>query len=122
MTTPRVIVALFAIAWIGLSLLLAEIGWFDSTHLSDRLRPYTPGRLGRRPTRILSASSFREVISPIAASLGDRLAQGLGVTEEVALRLERIHAPGNASSFRLRQFGWASAGLPSARWFRSSSR
>jgi tight adherence protein C len=49
----------------------------------------------------------REVLGPLASSLGTRLSHLFGVSEELAVRLERVHSPLDVTGFRLRQLGWA---------------
>jgi tight adherence protein C len=96
--------------WIGLSLLFASIPGLQQPSLADRLRPYSPtDRRGRQ--RILAARSFREVIGPLASLLGGTLAKGFGVHEELRLRLERVHATEEPTSFRVRQAAYALAAL-----------
>jgi tight adherence protein C len=76
------------------------------------------------PTRdgLLSVTSFREVVAPVASEIGARLSALLGVTEDVTRRLERIHAPMDASAFRLRQLGWSGAGLGAGSLLAAASR
>ena len=58
---------------------------------------------------LLSVESFRDVIGPLARSVGERLARAFGVSEDLEVRLERIHAAFDATAFRVRQVGWAAA-------------
>lgn len=96
--------------WAGSTLLLAEVRWFRRRPLVDRVRPYLPGGLAT-PARagLLSAASFRDVIGPLAREVGGRLARIAGVTEELAVRLERVHSPLDVTAFRVRELGWAVA-------------
>ncbi|HEX7095135.1 MAG TPA: type II secretion system F family protein, partial [Acidimicrobiales bacterium] len=48
-------------------------------------------------------------IAPVAQVVGRRLARMLGVHEDLARRLERIHSPVDATRFRVRQLAWAGA-------------
>jgi pilus assembly protein TadC len=41
--------------------------------------------------------------------MGERLARLFGVSEELGLRLRRIHSPLDVTTFRVRQVGWAAA-------------
>jgi Flp pilus assembly protein TadB len=60
---------------------------------------------------VLSVSSFRDVIGPLAHHVGERLAGLLGVSEDLETRLRRIHSPLDATAFRVRQRGWTTAGF-----------
>ena len=104
--------------WAGTTLLLAELRWFQRRPLAARLAPYLTGSgrtlrggaaSGRAGT--LSVASLREVIGPLASSVGGSLARLAGVEEPVALRLQRIHSPEDPTAFRLRQLGWAGVGF-----------
>ncbi|HWI04442.1 MAG TPA: type II secretion system F family protein, partial [Acidimicrobiales bacterium] len=64
----------------------------------------------RRGT-ILSVESFRDVVRPLCRSLGERVAKLFGVSEELGIRLERIHSSDDVTGFRVRQVGWALAGF-----------
>jgi tight adherence protein C len=107
----RIIVVAGISFWIGMVLLLAEIPFFRRTPLAERLRPYAQGKSARRGSRPFSTSSFRDVIAPLAQTFGGRFARFLGVSEAAALRLERIHAPLDATAFRLKQLGWSILGF-----------
>ena len=99
--------------WAGATLLLAELRWFTRPSLARRLRPYAPAGMGGPSARagLLSVESFRDVVGPLARTVGERLARLFGISEELALRLERIHSPLDVTAFRVRQLGWATAGL-----------
>ena len=105
------IVAALAV-WAGATLVLSEVRWFARTSLADRLRPYAAGAPASSPgTAILSVESFGEVIGPLARALGGRLSRLLGVGEELAVRLARIHSPYDVTAFRVRQLGAAVGAL-----------
>ncbi|MEX2550461.1 MAG: type II secretion system F family protein [Nitriliruptoraceae bacterium] len=98
--------------WVGATLLLAEVRWFARRPLAARLGPYVPGGMGRSShTGILSVESFREAVGPLARSLGSRVSRLVGVSEELDRRLRRVHAELDVTEFRVRQIGWALAGL-----------
>ncbi|MEZ5320649.1 MAG: type II secretion system F family protein [Microthrixaceae bacterium] len=98
--------------WVGTTLLLAELRWFRLAPLTERLRPYTPSGMHRgSPTGVWSAASIRDVLGPLATTLGSRLAHLVGVNEDLALRLERTGSGIDASAFRLRQGAWALVAL-----------
>ncbi len=98
---------------IGTTLVLSEMRWFSREPLAARLRPYGPRGAGSHNGRggILSVESFREVIGPLAQHLGERMARLLGIREEVAVRLQRIHSPVDPTDFRVHQLGRAASGL-----------
>jgi tight adherence protein C len=60
---------------------------------------------------VLSVASFREVVGPLARELGERAARLVGVGEDLPTRLARVHAPIDATGFRVRQLGWSGAGF-----------
>lgn len=95
--------------FVGTALLLSEFRWFRRPTLIDRLSPYAPGP--NRPARLglWSVASFREVVAPLSNALGERLAALFGVSEELGVRLRRIHSPLDVTTFRVRQVGWATA-------------
>jgi Flp pilus assembly protein TadB len=47
----------------------------------------------------------------MARNIGERLSRLFGVSEELAVRLRRVHAPYDVTTFRVRQLGAALAGL-----------
>lgn len=104
----RLVVVCIACGWIGATLVLSRLRWFRRQHLSDRLRPYAPsGRPAQRRPDIMSVTSLREVIGPLAQSVGTTLSRVFGVSEELSIRLERIHSPLDVTAFRTRQLGGA---------------
>lgn len=110
---PRLVAASALVLWAGATLVLSELRWFSRPNLTTRLRPYTPGGMGAATTDggILSVASFREIVGPVARTVGARLAGLLGVSEDLTTRLRRVHSPLDATAFRVRQLGWAGAGL-----------
>jgi Flp pilus assembly protein TadB len=103
--------ALFA----GSTLVLSELRWFRRRPLVDRLAPYVPGGASaRRRGAVMSAASFGQVIAPLARVVGEHAARAVGVTEPLAVRLERVHSRLDVTGFRLRQLAWAVAGLVGA--------
>lgn len=109
----RLVVASAVLLAVGTALLLAELPWFRRRPLVDRLRPYAPGgtAAGGGTGGAFSVSSFREVVGPLASSVGERLARLAGIDEAVATRLERVQAGIDPTTFRVRQLGWAGVGL-----------
>ena len=110
---PRVLAASAIALVVGTTLVLSELRWFSRQPLVDRLRPYGPGS-GSQATSgggLLSVASFREVIGPLARHVGERVASLVGVSEDLSIRLARIHSPMDPTSFRTRQLGWTAAGF-----------
>jgi tight adherence protein C len=98
----------------GATLVLGELRWFRRRRLVDRLAPYVPGGAAGRTNSVVSASSFRQVLGPLASAVGAKVARAFGVTEPLAVRLERVHSPLDPTAFRVRQLGWAALGLTAA--------
>lgn len=110
----RVLVAAGLLVWAGATLLLANWRRLTRPSLAERLRPYSPGApaevvAGRGG--VLSVASLREVVSPLARELGDRLASLCGVSEQLELRLRRVHSPLDVTTFRVRQLAWSGVAL-----------
>ena len=108
----RLLVVAGILLWIGLTLLLSGTRRFSRPSLAERLRPFH--QVAGRPTSTsgaLSVQSLREVIGPLARSVGDRLAAVFGVSEQLDLRLRRVHSPLDVTGFRVRQLAWSGAGL-----------
>lgn len=100
------------VLWVGVTLLLSQLPWFSRPALVQRLRPYSPGGMaGPERGGLLSVESFREVIGPVSQRFGERLARLFGVSEELAVRLERVHSPLDVAAFRVRQVGWSVAAV-----------
>jgi tight adherence protein C len=96
----------------GATLLLSQLPWFRRRPLVDRLAPYVPGgAAARRTGGVMSAASFGQVVGPLARAIGERLARVFGVTEALAVRLERVHSPLDVTAFRVRQLAWSVLGL-----------
>lgn len=99
-------------AWVGATLLLSELRWFARPSLTERLRPYAVGSdMSSRRVGVLSVESFRDAIGPLSRAIGERAARLAGVSEELEVRLARVHAPVDVTGFRVRQIGWSVAGL-----------
>lgn len=99
------------VLWAGATLVLSEFRWFARVRLVDRLRPYVPGGMADQRRQF---ESFREVVGPLARGVGERVARVFGVSEQLALRLDRIHSPLDLTAFRVRQLGWSIGGLAAA--------
>lgn len=108
MRQPIVVAGL--LVWSGATLLLGELRVVRRPSLSARLRPY--GRQSaERPAAIIDLSSWRDVVGPLCRSFGARVARVFGVSEDVSARLDRLHSALDATTFRVRQLGWATAAL-----------
>lgn len=109
---PRGVLAGAVVVWIGATLVLSTMRWFNRRPLVARLQPYEPGGMRHLSgSGLLSVGSFRDIITPVARVAGEGLAGLLGVHEDVAVRLRRVHAPVDATAFRMRQLGWAAVGF-----------
>ncbi len=110
-----IVVLAALLAWFGATLALAELRWFARRPLAERLRPYVPGgwQLGEH-VGVLSVASFRDVVGPIASSIGARAARIVGIEEDLATRLTRIHSPLDPTAVRIRQLAWATGGFVAA--------
>lgn len=98
-------------AFCGLTLLFSELRWFQQVGLVERLEPYSTARPRQLRGGVLSVVSFRDVIAPLSRTFGARLARLLGVDEELAIRLERIHSPLSVTELRVRQVGGSAVAL-----------
>jgi len=111
MSTQLLALATLAL-FVGSTLLLSELRWFRRRPLVDRLAPYVPGgHAAQGRGAIMSAASFGHVIGPLARAIGEAVARAFGVSEALALRLERVHSPLDVTGFRVRQLAWSGAGL-----------
>ena len=100
------------LVFVGSTLLLSELRWFRRRPLVERLAPYVAGgSTVRHRGAVMSAASFGQVVGPLARAVGERVARAFGVTESLAVRLERVHSPLDVTSFRVRQLAWTGAGL-----------
>lgn len=109
----RVAILSGLVFWTGATLVLSQRRWFARRSLTDRLRPYEPGGLATSASGpgLLSVGSFAEVVAPLARTVGERISRLLGVNEDLAVRLTRVHSPLDQTGFRVRQMGWSGVGL-----------
>lgn len=105
----RVLAILSLSTFVGMALLLSEQRWFSRPRMTDRLGPYAPGFAPQGQAGLLSVASFGEVIAPLSRAVGERMGRVFGVSEELGIRLRRIHSPWDVTAFRIRQLGWAGA-------------
>lgn len=108
----RLTIASGLLLWAGATLVLSRQRWFARRSLVERLRPYEPGGLATAAggRGMLSVDSFAEVVGPLARTVGERFARLVGINEELAVRLERIHSDLDPTDFRVRQLGWSAVG------------
>lgn len=101
--------------WCGVALLLSEVRWFSRRPLTERLRPYVPGGW-QQPSRhgVLSGESFKDVVAPLAAIIGERVGRLFGVHEDLATRLTRVHSSLDPVALRVRQLAWAATAFAAA--------
>lgn len=116
MTDPQIAALAGTGLWLGTTLVLARMRWFARLPLVDRLRPYAPGGMSQQGRRdgMLSVESFRDVAAPLCRALGEKLARTFGVTEALAVRLERVHSEVDVTGFRVRQVGWSAGAFVGA--------
>ena len=108
----RAFLLLGLVAWVGATLLLSELRWFSRAPLTERLRPYSPGGMGRAGRAgVLSVESFREAVGPLSRSVGERVSRIVGVSEDLEVRLRRTHSTLDVTDFRVRQVGYSVAGF-----------
>jgi tight adherence protein C len=93
--------------WAGTTILLSGHRWFSRRSLAERLGPFHPNGASVPRPGILSVESVREVVGPLSESVGSFLSRLFGVSEELSLRLERVHSPYDVTAFRVRQLGGA---------------
>ena len=111
----RLLVLSGLVLWVGATLVLSELRWFARPPLVQRLRPYvTGGMADQQGAGLFSVESFGQVIGPLCLAAGERLARLLGVSEELGVRLRRIHSPLEVTAFRVRQVGWSLAAMAGA--------
>jgi tight adherence protein C len=67
-------------------------------------------------------ASWRDLLQPLARVAGETLARSLGVTEPLAVRLERVHSPVSPGELRARQLTWAGVGLLAGAMVATASR
>ena len=98
-----------ALLWVGATLVLGSLRWFDRRSLHDRLRPYVDGVAAPDPEDS-TRNTFARVLGPVASDALAAAARLAGVDEDLTRRLERVHDELDPMSFRLRQLVWMLAG------------
>src|SRR5690606_21309109 len=94
----RTMVVVALLSGVGATLVLSELRWFTRRPLDDRVLPYVPGGWHRSHRQgLLSVETFRDVVRPLANSVGGLLGQVFGVREDLAKRLTRFHSPLDAT-------------------------
>jgi tight adherence protein C len=105
------VVAAALLLWGGTTLLLGQVRRLARPSLADRLLPYGAGITTAPRRRRVEVATWRDVVAPVCRTIGERIAGVFGVSEDLAVRLQRIDAPTDATAFRVRQVGWATAAL-----------
>ena len=106
--SARLLVISSLVLWVGLVLVLTETRWFRQRSLASRLGAYVP-ELDQTEFAPDAASSLRAALTPIAAWVSDRAVGVLGVSDNLDVRLHRIHSSMTSSEFRFRQAVWTLA-------------
>jgi Flp pilus assembly protein TadB len=103
------------LAWAGGTLVLGEVRRLDRVPLAVRVGRHVLGGAARTrsasPPDTWAAGALRDAILTWASSAGDRLSRAVGITEELSIRLERVHSPHRPAAFRTRQLGAALAAM-----------
>jgi tight adherence protein C len=102
------------LAAVGWTLLLSGVPWFRRKPLVVRVGPYLPGAAKAQAVSRPAGASLSELVEPLARVVGKRVARVFGVTESLAVRLARVHAPIGVAEFRVQQLGWAAVGFGGA--------
>ena len=97
------------VLWVGVTLLLARVRWLTRPGLTARLEPYVLADHGA-PARRPPAGGTGN-LAAACLELGGRASRALGLGDDAADRLRRIHSPLDLAAFRVHQLGWALAGL-----------
>jgi hypothetical protein len=100
----RLLIALGFLAWIGATLVMAEVPRLRRPRLARRLAGHgdlSGHRLSAQPT--WSWGAARQVLGPLVVTVGNRAARLVGADDELSQRLARIDAPVDAATFRARQ-------------------
>lgn len=104
----QLLVACGLVSWAGATVALSDVRWFARRPLAERLRPYVPGGWQRAEhAGALSVETFREVVGPLASSVGAQVTRLVGIHDDLAVRLERVHSDLDPVALRIRQMAWA---------------
>ncbi|MEZ5383265.1 MAG: type II secretion system F family protein [Microthrixaceae bacterium] len=101
-----------ALAFLGLFagsvLVIGSFPRLNPAPLHQRLGPYLPGATQRRAPTLMG---LRALVAPWARSWGDSLARLVGLDDDIADRLARLHRDDDPTAFRVRQLMWSVLGL-----------
>lgn len=100
-------VVAFLAGWAGLTLVLGRVPWFSRRPLTARLGPYVPTATPSPSQQWLSVQSIRDIVAPLSQAVGNAASRGLGISEDLAIRLRRVHSSVSPAEFRVQQLGWA---------------
>jgi|CXWK01.1.fsa_nt_gi Flp pilus assembly protein TadB len=106
--SARLLVMSAVVMWVGLVLVLAETRWFRQRSLSSRLGTYVP-ELDQHEASSDAAQSLRSALAPVASWVADRTVGVLGVSDNLEMRLHRVHSTMTPSEFRFSQAIWTLA-------------
>jgi Flp pilus assembly protein TadB len=91
------------VVWVGMTMVLAETRWARRMSIARRLTTAGSARAG--------SSGPIQLLAERAGTFGSHVVRVLGVRDDLATRLDRVHAPIDAAAVRLRQLGWCIGGL-----------
>lgn len=112
MEHSRLLIISGLMLWLGFTLVFSKFRALSRAPISERLLPYLPGGMGQTgKSGLFSVGSFREAIAPASQLIGAYLSRIVGITEDLDVRLTRIHAPYDSTSFRVRQVGYSVIGF-----------
>jgi tight adherence protein C len=93
-------------------LLFSNIRWFKRTSLTERLSPFVGG--AHALDRSQAARSPFDAALPAITNVGERIGSFFGVEDTLETRIRRAGWRLEPSAFRMKQAGWAAAGLGAA--------
>ncbi len=100
----RTLIGCALVAWVGVTLLLADTRWARRLSLTKRLT------VKDAPTS-RSSDGTGQWLARGATTVGVHMARVLGVHDDLATRLERVHSSLDSTAVRLRQVGWCIGGF-----------
>jgi tight adherence protein C len=104
----RIVILAALVGGLGAALVLSNLRWFRRTSLTDRLLPFSGGSHALDQSR---RQSPIHVALPAITDLAERVGHLFGVEDALNTRLQRAGWSMEATTFHLKQTGWAAAGL-----------